>query len=194
MRKINHPCEHKLEINNSKYNESHIHLSKLRSIVLAEPITAENSADITALLLYFDALNNEEITLFLHTNGGEVSGLIQIYDVLSLLKSPIRTICLGKAYSAGAVLLAAGTPGHRFAQKHSRIMIHGIQGTFPLPNSDYDLSKNYLSHLKNSNKVVLKILANHTGKTLEEVEKDCKEDQYFTAEQAVKYGLIDGII
>jgi ATP-dependent Clp protease protease subunit len=177
------------------YSESYVRLTKARSIFLAENVTTEVAADLSALLLYYDALSNtEEITLYIHSNGGEVAGLDNIYDVMQLIKSPIKTVCLGKAYSAGAVLLAAGAPGRRFAFKNANIMIHGVQAGFPIPGDDLVNSKNYFKYLDNHNSNIMKILAQHTGHSLDKVKSDCLEDRYMTPKQAKEYGIIDHII
>jgi ATP-dependent Clp protease, protease subunit len=177
------------------YNESYVRLTKARSMFLAEDVTTEVAADLSALLLYYDALSNtDEITLYIHSNGGAVAGLDNIYDVMQLIKAPVKTVCIGKAYSAGAVLLAAGTPGRRFAFKNANIMIHGIQAGFPIPGHDLVNSKNYFKYLDTHNSNIMKILANHTGHTLDKVKTDCLEDRYMTPKQAKEYGIIDHII
>lgn len=176
------------------YAESYIKLSKARMIFLSEIVTTAVAADLSALLLYYDALSTDFITIYIHTDGGEVAGLDNIYDVMQLIKSPIKTICTGKAYSAGAVLLSAGAKGHRYAFKNANIMIHGIQAGFPIPGHDLINSKNYFKYLDNHNTNIMKILANHTGHTLAKVKQDCKEDQFMTAKQAKDYGIIDHII
>lgn len=188
---------HQHNVQNSdsgKYLESHIKMTKYRSIFLTEDVTNEVGADLSAMLLYFDALNDDEITLYIHTNGGDVAGLSNIYDIMQIIKSPIKTVCLGKAYSAGAVLLAAGTPGRRFAFKNSNIMIHGLQAAFPIPGDDLINSKNYYEFLESNNASLMKILAYHTNHTLEKVLKDCEQDQYMTPKEAKDYGIIDGIL
>jgi ATP-dependent Clp protease protease subunit len=177
------------------YNESYVKLAKARSMFLAENVTTEVAADLSALLLYYDSLSNtDEITLYIHSNGGEVAGLDNIYDVMQLIKAPVRTVCIGKAYSAGAVLLAAGAPGRRFAFKNANIMIHGMQAGFPIPGHDLVNSKNYFKYLDKHNSSIMKILADHTGHTLEKVKTDCLEDKYMTPKQAKEYGIIDHII
>lgn len=179
----------------SKYESSYIWLSRDRVIFLKENITKELAADMTALLLYYDsAPETKAISVYIHCNGGDADGLVQIYDVMQMIHSPIRTICIGKAYSAGAVLLAAGTKGMRFAFKNSRMMIHGLQGYFPIPGQDQVNSKNYMDFVKSNNDSIMKILSNHTGRPLKEVKEDCSRDLFLTPVQAVKYGLIDKVI
>ena len=177
------------------YAESYVKLTKARSIFLSEDVTVEVAADLSALLLYYDAVSHtDEITLYLHSNGGDTSGLNNIYDVMQMVHSPIKTVCMGKAYSAAAVLLSAGTTGRRYAFKNSNIMIHGLQAAFPIPGFDFTNAKNYFNFLNVHNNGIVKILANHTGHSLEKVKKDCMEDKYMTAKQAKDYGIIDHII
>lgn len=194
MKKKKNDCSREAPANFAiGYSDYYIKLSKYRSIFINEGISVENAGDLSALLLYYDALNSDEITLYIHTNGGSVAGLINIYDVMQIINSPIKTICIGKAYSAGAVLLAAGSKGNRFAFKHASVMIHGIQAGFP-GAGDVINAKNYYEYLHDINKNIVKILSQHTGKSVEEVEEDCKKDLFMTAEQALEYGIIDGII
>lgn len=178
----------------SKYESSYVWLAKGRQIFLKENITKDVASDMTALLFYYDSISTNPITVYIHCRGGDSDGLLQIYDVMNLLRSPIRTVCIGRAYSAGAVLLSAGEEGMRFAMKSSKIMIHGIRGFFPPPGSDQVASKNYFSFLKSHNNTIMKILAKHTGKDLKQVKEDCARDMYFSAAQAVKYGIVDHII
>jgi len=177
------------------YAETYVKLAQARTIFLSETITKDVAAALSAFLLYYDNLNSEEeITLYLNSDGGEVSGLINIYDVMQMICSPVKTICVGKCYSAAAILLAAGEPGSRFAFKNSQLMIHGIQCAFPIAGHDQISSKNYYEFLKDNNDNIMKILANHTGHPLEKIKEDCKTDVFFTAKQALDYGLIDAII
>jgi ATP-dependent Clp protease protease subunit len=131
-------CESELApLKQSKYDSSYIHLAAERVIFLKEPVTKELASELAALLLYYDNEDQkEDITLYIHSNGGDADGLINIYDVMHMIKAPIQTICLGKAYSAAAVMLAAGSKGKRYAFKNSKIMIHGVQFSFPIPGEE----------------------------------------------------------
>jgi len=186
--------EEQTETNFSKYESSYIWLAKGRQIFLKENITKDVSSDMTALLFYYDSVSNDPITVYIHCRGGDSDGLMQIYDVMNLMQSPIRTVCIGRAYSAGAVLLAAGEQGMRFAMKSSKVMIHGVRGYFPPPGSDQVASKNYFSFLKSHNDTVMKILAKHTSKDLKQVKEDCSRDMYMSAAQALKYGIVDHVV
>lgn len=194
MKNIEHDHEH-ISMPFSYYQETYIKLAKNRVIFLAENVTKETAAQLSAMLLYFD---NEDhlapIELYIHSNGGEVSGLANIYDVMQMISAPIKTVCVGKCYSAGAVLLAAGTKGQRYAFKNSSIMIHGIQCGFPIPGHDVVNSKNYYDFLRDNNDSIMKILAHHTNHSLEKIKQDCLQDVWMDAKQALEYGIIDHII
>jgi ATP-dependent Clp protease protease subunit len=162
---------------------------------VAEDISDTMAAELSALLLYFDNEDHEEpIELYIHSNGGAATGLANIYDVMQMISAPVKTVCLGKCYSAAAVLLAAGSKGERYALKHSSVMIHGIQAGFPIPGHDITSSKNYYEYLDDHNDNIMKILAHHTGHTLQKIKEDCKQDVWMDAKQALEYGLIDHIV
>lgn len=188
-------CETIKPISTSTYAETYAKLNKERFVFLSEDVTKQCAAELSALLLYFDNENHQEpITIYIHSNGGDASGLANIYDVMQMISAPIKTVCVGKAYSAGAVILAAGNKGERYAMKSSKIMIHGIQFSFPLPGQDIITSKNYYEFIKENNDNIMKILADHTGHSLEKLKEDCKQDVWLSAPEALKYGLVDHII
>lgn len=177
------------------YEETYIHLSQDRVIFMAEDVTKDVAAQLSALLLYYDNQDHEEpITLYIHTNGGDASGLSNIYDVMQMIQAPIKTICLGKCYSAGAIILAAGTPGERYIFKNAKVMLHGIQCGFPIPGDDMVTSKNYYEFLEDNNDNIMKILAKHTGHSLQKIKTDTKRDVWLDSKQAVQYGVVDHII
>lgn len=177
------------------YAESHIKMSKNRSIFLSEDITDEVAAELSAMLLYYDHMDsNELIHLYLHSNGGAISGLTAIYDVIQMLEAPVRTILTGKCYSAGAFILASGTKGERYALRNSTIMIHGVQFTFPVPGEDIVNSKNYLEFVEDTNDLLMKILSKHTGQPLEKLKEDCAREYWMNAQEAQRYGIIDHVI
>jgi ATP-dependent Clp protease protease subunit len=176
------------------YVETYVKLSKNRIIFLNEDITKQSASELSALLLYYDNENSDEISIYINSNGGDAAGLSNIYDVMQMITSPIKTICIGKCYSAAALILAAGTSGNRYAFKSSKIMIHGIQAGFPIPGHDAINSKNYYDYLKNNNDNIMKILAKHTNHSLDEVKQTCLRDVWMTAKEALKYNLIDHIL
>ncbi len=177
------------------FNETLAKLASNRMLFIAEDVTEDLAAQLSAMLLHFDNQDHETpIVMHIHSVGGSAWGLFNIYDVMQMIKAPIKTVCLGHCYSAAAVMLAAGTKGMRYALKHSRIMIHGIQVVFPLLGHDITNSKNYHDFMVENNDNILKMLAQHTGQPLEKIRQDCKEDVWFSPEQALEYGIIDDII
>lgn len=177
------------------YADTYIKLAKHRVIFISENIDDAMAAQLSAMLLYFDNEDHEAtIEMYIHSNGGAATGLANIYDVMQMIKAPIKTVCIGKCYSAGAVLLAAGTKGERYVFKNASIMIHGIQCGFPIPGHDMVTSKNYYEFLLENNDNIMKMLAHHTGHTLERVKEDCKQDVWMDAKKALEYGIVDHII
>lgn len=186
------------EVSGSALNESlatYIKLSQERVIFMSEDVSKTLAAELSALLLYFDNQDPlEPIKLYINSNGGDAAGLSNIYDVMRMIRAPVHTICIGKAYSAGAVILAAGEPGHRSIFPNARVMIHGIQCGFPILGHDVSNSKNYYQFLEENNDNIMKILSHHTGHSLEKVKNDCLRDVWMEAQQAVDYGLVDKIL
>jgi ATP-dependent Clp protease, protease subunit len=175
--------------------DTYLKLSDSRMIFLSEDITKKCAAELAALMLYYDVQDSEApIYLHLHSNGGDVSALNNIIDVMSIVHCPVKTILLGKCYSAGAVILAAGTPGERYALPSARAMIHGIQFGFPLPGKDMTDNKSYTDFLKTHNDSLMKMLAKYTKQSLAKIKKDCEREMWMTAEEMVDFGLIDGIL
>jgi ATP-dependent Clp protease, protease subunit len=177
------------------YKETYVRLAKHRMLFISEDVTDTMASELSAMLLYFDNQNHDElIEIYINSHGGDVSGLLNIYDVMQMISSPIRTFCIGRASSAAAVMLAAGNKGERVAFSNSRIMIHGIQCLFPIPGADLTKNKNYLQYLAENNDSIMKILAHHTEQPLEKIRQDCKEDVWMTAKEALAYNIIDHII
>ena len=196
LKKINGNEDELVQITPSKYFESYIHLTDARVIFLNEVFVKETASTLSAWLLHYDHEDPEaEIIIYINSAGGEASALSNIYDIIQMISAPVKTVCLGKCYSAGAILLAAGAKGRRFILPHAEVMIHGIQCAFPTveDNSPLD-AKTYLTHLTNTNDNIMKILAKHTGKTLAEVKKDCEKDLFLTPKQTVEYGIADYIL
>lgn len=177
------------------YADTYVKLAKNRILFVSEDVGDTMAAELSAMLFYLDNEDHEApIEMYIHSNGGAVTGLANIYDVMQMINAPIKTVCIGKCYSAAAVLLAAGSKGMRYAFKNSSIMIHGVQFGFPIPGHDMTTSKSYLDFVINNNDNIMKMLALHTGHTLEKVKGDCKEDVWLSAYEALNYGLIDHII
>lgn len=177
------------------YAESYLKMSKNRAIFFSEDVGDKSAAELAALLLYYDNQDQETpIHLYIHSDGGAISGLNCIYDVMQMVHAPIKTILLGKCYSAGAVILAAGTKGERYALRSSNVMIHGIQFAFPIAGEDIANNQSYLDFIEDTNDLLMKILAKHTGQSLEKVKKDCAREYWMDAKAAKAYGIIDHII
>jgi ATP-dependent Clp protease protease subunit len=177
------------------YAESYVKLTKSRALFISENVSDRLGAELSAMLLYYDNLDHEaEISIYIHTNGGATTGMANIYDVMQMVRAPIRTILTGKAYSAGAWILAAGTKGKRCALRSSKVMIHGSQFIFPIPGFDLTNSKNYLEFINAENDAMLKVMAKHTGQTFEKVKADCQTELWMDANAALRYGIIDHII
>lgn len=180
-------------INNSHYSEVYSKLASYRVIFINEEITKETASAITAFLLMYDKQNSEEdIFMYINTIGGDSAALINIYDVMQMVRSPIKTICIGKAYSAGAFILSAGTKGKRFITKNAKVMIHSAQFAFPLFSKEE--SEDFYNFVESNNKSILEILVKHTKHSLSKITKDCERDLYLDAKEAVKYGIVDRII
>ena len=177
------------------YGESYVKLTKSRSLFISENVSDRLGSELSAMLLYYDNQDHEsDINIYIHTNGGASTGMANIYDVMQMIHAPIKTILIGKAYSAGAWILAAGTKGKRYALRSSKVMIHGTQFVFPIPGFDFTNSKNYLEFIDEENDAMLKVMAKHTGQPFEKVKADCQTEYWMDAKAAKEYGIIDHIL
>lgn len=168
-------------------------LIKKRILFLSEEIDAAVATSTAASLLFLDLHSQEEITLYINSIGGSVSdGLLTIHDTLQYIKSPVKTICIGEAYSSAAVILAAGSKGRRFAFPNAKIMIHNIQ-VEEMSGTQKEIQEE-AKRVKELNNVLMSLIANHTNQSLKKVRRDCLKDKYFNPEEAIKYGLIDGVV
>lgn len=166
-------------------------LLKDRIIFLGEQIDDRTANIIIAQLLFLDAENNQDIKFYINSPGGSVSAGLAIYDTMQYIKSDVSTICVGMAASMASVLLAAGKKGKRLALPNSEIMIHQVMGGAEGQASDIKIMAEHIIKTKNK---LNQIIAKHTGKKSEIVEKDSDRDNYMSAEEAKKYGLIDKVI
>jgi ATP-dependent Clp protease, protease subunit len=163
-----------------------------RIIFLGTPINDDVANVVIAQLLFLEADNPErDIHIYINSPGGSVSAGMAIYDTMQFLKSPVNTNCMGLAASMGSFLLAAGRPGKRSALPHSRIMIHqpsgGTQGTA----SDIEIQAREILYLRSK---MNELMAKHTGRPVEQIERDMDRDRFMSAEEAKAYGLIDNVI
>ena len=170
-------------------------LLKDRIIFLSEDVNHVTASLVVAQLLFLESEDpDKEISFYINSPGGSISDGMAIFDTINYIKCPVSTICIGMAASMGAFLLAAGTKGRRFATPNSEIMIHqpliaggGISG-------QTTEIKIHADHMVKTREKLNKLLSEKTGQTLEQIEKDTERDNYMTAEQALEYGLIDGIL
>ncbi|MBI4679519.1 MAG: ATP-dependent Clp protease proteolytic subunit [Elusimicrobia bacterium] len=155
--------------------------------------TTDSANILIAQLLYLEADDNaKEINLYINSPGGMVSAGLAVYDTMQYLRSPITTICMGMAMSFGAVILAAGSKGKRFALPQSRIMIHQpIVGGISGQATDVVVEAKEMEHVR---KVLEEIMAKHTGQSLDKIHKDIERNYYMSSEEAKAYGIIDDIL
>ncbi len=162
-----------------------------RIIFLTGEITDATANVVIAQLIYLEGKNpDKDIFLYINSPGGSVSAGIAIYDTMNYIKCDVSTICVGLAASMGAFLLSSGAKGKRFALPNSEIMIHQPLGGTQGQASDIEIQA---KHMKKTKNMLNRILSENTGKSLEEIEKDTDRDNYMSAEEAKKYGLIDNI-
>lgn len=163
-----------------------------RIIFLGVPISDDVANIIQAQLLFLESTDpSKDIQIYLNTPGGSVYAGLGIYDTMQLISSDVATICTGMAASMGAVLLVAGEKGKRSALTHSRVMIHQPMGGAEGQASDIEITAREIMKLK---KELYDIIASHSGKTYEQVEKDSDRDYWMTSSEALTYGMIDEII
>lgn len=167
-------------------------LLKDRIIFLGEAIDDHVANIVIAQLLFLDAENKDaDIKFYINSPGGSVSAGLAIYDTMQYIKSDVSTICVGLAASMASVLLAAGKPGKRFALPNSEVMIHQVMGGAEGQASDIKIRAEHI--LKTKDKMN-KILAQHTGQKVATVEADSDRDNFMSADEAMKYGIIDKVI
>ena len=167
-------------------------LLKERIVFLGTPIDDTVANLVMAQLLHLESEEpDKDINLYINSPGGEITGLFAIYDTMQYIKCDVRTICIGQAASAAAVLLASGTHGKRFALPHARILIHQPHGGAAGQAVDIEIQAKEIIRMRN---LLEEILAHHTGQPLERIARDTDRDFIMTAPQAKEYGIIDDII
>ena len=167
-------------------------LLKERVIFMVGQVEDHMANLIVAQMLFLESENpDKDISLYINSPGGSVTAGMAIYDTMQFIKPDVTTLCIGQAASMGAFLLAGGAKGKRFALPNSRMMIHQPLGGFQGQASDIEIhAQEILKMRENLNR----ILADHTGRKLKELEKDTDRDNFMNAEEAAKYGLIDKVI
>ena len=167
-------------------------LLKERIIFVTSTIEDQLANMIIAQLLFLEAEDNErEAYIYINSPGGVVTAGLAIYDTMQYIKTKVCTICLGQAASMGALLLASGEPGRRYALPHSRIMIHQPLGGAQGQATDIEIQTREILRIK---KKLNQILVKHTNQKIKTIERDTERDFYLESEEAVKYGLIDEVI
>ena len=163
-----------------------------RIIFLVGEVNDSMAASITAQLLYLEAMDTEkDIQIYINSPGGSVSAGLAIYDTMQYIKCDVSTICMGMAASMGAFLLAGGTKGKRMALPNAEIMIHQPSGGARGQATEIKI---VAEHILRTKKKLNEILAANTGQPVEVIEVDTERDNYMSAEEAMKYGLIDSVI
>lgn len=167
-------------------------LLKDRIVFLGSAVVDEVANLITAQLLFLESEDPErDIYFYINSPGGSVTAGLAIYDTIQYIRPQVSTVCLGQAASMGAVLLAAGEKGKRYALPHSRIMIHQPLGGFEGTAADVDIQAREILRIREE---LGAILQKHTGQTLKKIERDTDRDLFMTGQQALEYGLVDEVI
>ncbi|AFK06601.1 MULTISPECIES: ATP-dependent Clp endopeptidase proteolytic subunit ClpP [Mesotoga] len=163
-----------------------------RIVFLGWPIDDEVSNIVVAQLLFLESQDPEkDINLYINSPGGSITSGLAIYDTMQYIKPDISTICIGMAASMGAILLAGGTKGKRFALPNSRVMIHQPFGGAEGVAKDIEIRAREILYLRDE---LNKILAKHTGQSIKKIEKDADRDFFMSSTEAVEYGMIDKVI
>ena len=167
-------------------------LLKDRIIFIGTPIDDNVSNIIIAQLLFLQMEDSDkDVNLYINTPGGAVTSGLAIYDTMQFVKPDVNTYCIGQATSMGALLLAAGTKGKRFALPHARIMIHQPWGGVQGQATDINIQAKEILRLREK---INEILAKHTGQPIDKIEKDTDRDYFMAAEESKKYGIVDEVV
>jgi ATP-dependent Clp protease protease subunit len=167
-------------------------LLKERVVFLVGPVTEVTANLIVAQMLFLESENPEkDISFYINSPGGSVSAGLAIYDTMQFIKPDVSTLCIGQAASMGAFLLAAGSRNKRFALPNSRVMIHQPMGGFQGQASDVEIHAREILYLRSR---LNELMAKHTGQDVKTIERDTDRDNFLSAEEAVKYGLVDKVL
>jgi ATP-dependent Clp protease, protease subunit len=167
-------------------------LLKERVVFLIGPVDDATANLVVAQMLFLESENpDKDINFYINSPGGSISAGMAIYDTMQFIKPDVSTLCVGMAASMGAFLLAAGAKGKRFALPNSTVLIHQPLGGFQGQASDIAIHARYILSLRER---LNRLLAEHTGKPIEQIEKDTERDNFLTADEALAYGLIDKVL
>lgn len=177
--------------NGEKAYDLYSRLLEDRIILLCGEIDDHLANNIVAQLLYLDSLGNDNINLYINSNGGSVTAGMAIYDTMNYIKSDVSTICVGLAASMGAFLLSSGSKGKRYALPNADILIHQPSGGTQGQATDMKIAAEHIIKIRER---LNHILAKNTGQKIERIENDVERDYYLTAKEALNYGIIDKIL
>ncbi len=167
-------------------------LLRERVIFLVGPVNEASANVVVAQLLFLESENpDKDIFFYINSPGGSVTAGMAIYDTMQFVKPDVSTLCMGQAASMGALLLAAGAKGKRFCLPNSRVMIHQPSSGFQGQASDIEIHAKEILYLKQR---LNQIMADHTGQTIKAIDKDTDRDNFMSAEESVKYGLVDKVL
>jgi ATP-dependent Clp protease protease subunit len=167
-------------------------LMKDRIIFLGTEVTDDIANVVVAQLLFLESEDpDKDVNLYINSPGGSITAGLAIYDTMQYVRCPITTICVGQAVSMGAVLLAAGTKGRRKALPHSRIMIHQPLGGARGQASDIEIQAREILRMR---QVLYQMLSEHTGRSVDEIERDSDRDKFMSAGESQEYGIIDDVV
>ena len=163
-----------------------------RVVFLVGPVNDQTANLVIAQMLFLESENpDKDISLYINSPGGSVYAGMAIYDTMQFVRPQVGTICMGLAASMGQFLLCAGAPGKRFALPHARIMMHQPSGGFRGQAADIAIQAEQLVYTKRR---MAELTAHHTGQAIEKIQADAERDRWFTASEAVEYGLVDKVI
>ena len=169
-------------------------LLKDRIIFLSEDVNPATASLVVAQMLFLESEDpDKEISFYINSPGGSITDGMAIVDTMNYIKCPVSTICVGLAASMGSVLLASGTQGKRFATPNAEVLIHQPLISGGLAGQTTEI-KIHADHMVKTREKLNKLLSERTGQSLEQIEKDTERDHYMTAQEALEYGLIDGIL
>ena len=178
--------------NGERIQNPYTKLFEERIIFLGVQIDDASADDVMAQLLCLESMDpDREISIYINSPGGSYTAMTAIYDTMQFIKPVVTTVCLGQAASAAAILLAAGSPGKRFALPHARILIHQPYTEGGGQGSDIEIQANEILRMRSE---MESILAKHTGQPLENIQRDIERDKILTAQMAVDYGVVDQVI
>lgn len=177
--------------NGERVYDIYSRLLKDRIIILSDEINDASANVVVGQLLYLDSLNHDDISIYINSPGGSISAGMAIYDTMRLIKSDVSTICMGMAASMAAFLLSSGTKGKRYCLPNSEVMIHQPLGGAQGQATEIKI---VAEHILNIKKKLNQMLAENTGQNIETIERDTDRDNFMTATEAQKYGLVDDIL